>query len=285
MKTEITENTAYFSGDEMNPEIVFECGQAFRFNPRDNGYFGIAHGMPLNVEKAANGFKIWPVTADAVENTWKRYFTIDKDYCTIKKILSSDEIVKEAIPYCCGMRLLMQEPFETLITFIISANNNIKRIKGIVEKICALSGEAVIYEGEKYHAFPTPAALASLSEADLTACGAGYRAPYICETACAVRDGFDLDVIFSMDYEAARKYLMTLKGVGPKVADCILLFAFDKQEAFPRDVWIKRVLKTLYDFEPKNEKELLDFAEKKYSGYGGIAQQYLFHYARVKKLL
>ena len=285
MNIKIKGKKAYFTGETVKPDIVFNCGQAFRFNEKNGVYFGVAYKKPLYVREQDDGFCIYPTCGEDVDAIWKGYFAAEKDYCKIEQTLISDAVVKKALHDCEGMRLLVQEPFETVITFIISANNNIKRIKGIIENLCRLAGEPLSSGGGSCYAFPTPKALSKLTVQQLMACGAGYRAEYIAQTSAAIANGFDLEALRMTGYQEARKELMTLKGIGPKVADCILLFAYDRQEAFPRDVWIKRVLQKLYGFDPKDDSELLKFAVDHFGGYGGIAQQYLFHYARTEKLL
>ena len=175
--------------------------------------------------------------------------------------------------------MLNQQPFELLISAIVSANNNLKRIKSIVEKICAACGEPFLAEGRRFYRFPVPERLAALTEEELLDCGCGYRAPYILASARAVADGFDLEKVGMLPYGQAKAELCRLPGVGPKVADCILLFSLRKTDAFPADVWIKRVMERLYGFTG-NDKQLYAFAREKFGPYAGIAQQYLFYYAR-----
>jgi N-glycosylase/DNA lyase len=171
--------------------------------------------------------------------------------------------------------MLNQEPFETLISFIISANNNIGRIRGIIDRLCRLYGEPFGCVGGARYAFPTPERLAALEADDFFGCGCGYRAPYLRETSRAVADGFDLEGLRELPYEQAKKQLVRLKGVGPKVADCVLLFSLGKTDAFPADVWIKRVMKKLYGFEG-NDKQIYEFARERFGECAGIAQQSCF---------
>ena len=184
----------------------------------------------------------------------------------------------EQICCACGM-----EKFETIIAFIISANNNEKRIRKIVENICEKCGDALKYNDRVFHAFPTPQQLAEMGEEALREIGAGYRAEYIADTAKLIAEGFDIQAIYEMDYHTAKQELCKLKGIGPKVADCILLFAYKKKNAFPLDVWMKRVLEELYGVNVKNYRQAEEFAERTFGGYAGIAQQYLFHYMRSGK--
>lgn len=279
--TEFNGDKLLLKGELIVPEMVFECGQCFRFNPCEDYYTGVAHNRILNVRSVTEGLLLFPVCENDFQSIWRNYFDLDLSYTEIEQQLKKDSIFMDAIPYCRGIRLLNQEPFETLISFIISANNNIKRIKKIIESICKKAGKQL---DELNYAFPTPEALALLNAEDFRICGAGYRAEYLYQTARKIADGFPLYSAYEMEQNEARKFLQTLMGVGPKVADCILLFAFAKKEAFPKDVWIRRVLSTLYGVSPKSDKELAQFAENTFGKYAGIAQQYLFHYARQTKL-
>ena len=172
---------AILAGEFIEPDIVFDCGQCFRFTKREDIWTGVAHGRVLNVQKTEEGLRLIGGAADA-ESIWRGYFDADTSYADILTEISADDTVRSAAADFKGMRLLRQQPFETLISFIISANNNIKRISKIIEAVCALAGEEI---AEGKYAFPAPEALAALSEEQLTACGAGYRAPYIKKTATA----------------------------------------------------------------------------------------------------
>lgn len=271
---------AVLAGEQMEPSLIFNCGQAFRFEQEETGaYRGIAYGKQIWCRKTPNGMELFPVTPEEMEAIWKGYFDLDFCYPPEDARFSSDAVLREAAQCCAGLRILRQEPFETIITFILSANNNIARIRGIVKKLCELAGEPI---APGCFAFPAPQALAGQSEEALRACGAGYRARYVLETARKVAEGYDLERFYGMEYAAARAELCELSGVGPKVADCILLFAYQKREAFPADVWIRRMLEELYGFTPKSDKEILQFASEHFGGYGGLAQQYLFHYMRTR---
>jgi len=156
---------------------------------------------------------------------WRRYFDLDTDYGDIKRKLAVDPIMKNAMEYGYGLRLLQQDPWECLISFIISANNRIPRIKSIIEQLSSRYGQPINYNGYTYYTFPSPDVLAAQTAQDISLCRCGYRAPYIAETARLVADGYaDLEAIAHMDYSDARRCLMKLPGVGPKVADCVLLF-------------------------------------------------------------
>ncbi len=268
---------------EFDPAQIFYNGQCFRFTDIGDGVFrGVAHGRVLDVRAHNGDITLYPCSEDDFESIWRGYFDLGRDYGALFSGCD-DEALQEGICYARGLRVLKQEPFETLISFIISANNNIKRIRGIIERICAMCGAHIDFEGETYYAFPTPGELAALSGEELYALGSGYRAPYIKHTACAIAQGYDLNAIGGLSYKDAKKELMKLKGVGPKVADCVLLFAYAKTDAFPADVWIKRVMQVLYGFEGSHT-DIYEFAKKRFGEHAGIAQQYLFYYARENKL-
>ncbi len=269
---------------EFEPAHIFDNGQCFRFiRQADGAYHGVAHGRFLCVEKNGADVSLSPCSRDEFEGIWNGYFDLGRDYA---KLFAGcgDRALLEGRKYGQGLRVLNQEPFETLISFIISANNNLGRIRGIVDRICKACGEPFEYAGRTYHAFPTPGRLATLDVDGFAGCGCGYRSPYLRETARQVADGFDLEALRSLPYGEAKKQLMRLKGVGPKVADCVLLFSLGKADAFPADVWIKRVMKNLYGFEG-NDRQVYAFAKKKFGKNAGIAQQYLFYYARENKLV
>ena len=274
------EDRAIISGEYIDVKTVFDCGQFFRFFEEDGVFHAIAADKLIYLENNGENLEIYPVKKADIDDFWSDFLRLDMSYSQIEERFSSDEILKKTVPICRGMRILHQGEFETLISFIISANNNIKRIKKIIEAICAAVGEKKIIGEREYFAFPTPDALSELSVEKLTECGAGYRAPYIRDTAKKIAQGFDLKCVYEMDYAQAKKYLCTLMGVGPKVADCILLFAYNKFDAFPVDTWVKKILKKLYSFEPKNNGQAVAFAQERFGQEAGIAQQYLFHYMR-----
>lgn len=262
----------------ISPEKTFNCGQCFRFYSEEEGFCGIAHGRILHVRKTEKGLYLFPVPAED-ESLWADYFDAETDYRAVSEKFSHDPVMREAAAAAEGIRLLNQDPFETIITFIVSANNNIPRIRSIIEKICRACGTELC--GGMY-AFPTPEQLCTLAPGQLRELGAGYRAEYIADTAAFIACGEDLHRYYEMDYKTAKKQLCGLKGIGPKVADCILLFAYKKKEAFPVDVWLKRCLGELYRFDPKNDKESEAFALERYGEYAGIAQQFLFYYMRTR---
>lgn len=259
---------------------TFECGQCFRWNVTSppNGeiqYTGISNGKVCHIK---NGEIICDKND---ENYWKYYFAFDTDYTKINdKLITSDESLKKCIDYGKGIRILRQDLWETIVSFIISANNNIPRIKKIIESICEMFGEKIsdTYSEKTYYSFPTAQRLAQLEPKDLAPLRAGYRDVYILDAAQKVADNtIDLCAVKSMSDEDAKKYLMQIKGIGGKVADCILLFSLGRYSVFPTDVWIKRILRDVYGTD---DNLIPEFVSKKFGNLAGYAQQYLYYYYR-----
>jgi len=209
---------------------------------------------------------------------WEAYFSLDRDYKEMENLLATDPLTAPALECSSGIRILRQDPWEALVSFIISANNNVKRIVGIVERICHAFGERSECEGREYVKFPTPQSLAAASAEQLKECGAGYRSPYLVDTAKRIAEGYDLEALRTMEFDEAKRELLTFKGVGPKVAECIMLFSLDFDQAFPVDVWVKRIAAYLYPGE--EGKKAAHAAAERFGSWAGAAQQYLFHYAR-----
>lgn len=269
---------------DFEPKHIFECGQCFRwYVEKDFSYTIVAFGKTLNVRKVDNNVILSNTNINDFNNIWFSYFDLGKDYMKIKKELSKDLILEDAIKFGHGMRLLNQEPYETVISFIISANNQIPRIKKAIELISIDLGEySGSWNGKDYFSFPKPEKLASLDEDYIKEkYRVGFRADRIRETSRRIRDKeFDLDCIFDLSRDEGKNLLTTLPGVGPKVSDCILLFAFDKEEAFPVDVWVKRVMEYFYLKEDTNVKHIGIHGARIFGRLAGYAQQYLFYYAR-----
>lgn len=255
-----------------------ECltsGQVFRWKPRGEGFFGVALGRAVYAQQQGDTLTLQGVS-EADVDAFIDYFDLRRDYGAVKEMYAADPFLREGMEYAPGMRVLNQPPFETLISFIISANNNVKRIMGIVETLCERYGRPI----DGGYDFPLPKTLAVLSEEELKACGAGYRARYIIGAARAVAAGFDLSKVALMPFEQARQALAKLPGVGLKVADCVALYSMRFAQGFPADVWMRRVLCGVYGYKGKNDKEMRAFVDKKFGALAGLAQQYLFHYAR-----
>lgn len=270
---------------DFHLDHTFDNGQCFRWNKEaDGSYTGVAFGKAANINYVGESLILDNISLEDFHKNWRGYLDLDRDYGAVKRMLSEkDSAMRNAISYGYGMRILQQEKWETLISFILSQNNNIARIKKCVEGLCAAHGSPLgSYRGRMYYAFPTTAALAQLSPEELDTCRLGYRAKYIVETAkqIAADEGRTLESLGRASTEEAYEYLLGLCGVGPKVANCIMLFSMGKQESFPLDVWIKRVMNQVYHIEEGNAKKMQAYAADHFGGYGGIAQQYLFYYTR-----
>ena len=268
--------------EHFNPVHTFLCGQCFRFEQEEDGSFtGVAYGRVINIKTEGTTTRISNCSAEDFTNLWCRFLGFDTDYGAIKKALSGDEHLDRAMDFGSGIRLLNQEPFECLISFVISTQNQIPRIKKIIRKMCGLFGEKISWNGKDYYTFPDCHTLASLTEDDLAPINAGYRSAYILDAAVKVASGeIDLDKICSLPTDEAKAELMKIKGVGPKVADCTMLFSLQKGDAFPVDVWVQRIVRELYLGESASLKQISLFAKEKFGENSGLAQQYLFYYAR-----
>ena len=272
----------------FEPKHIFECGQCFRWNLEDDGsYTGVVKESVLNVKKVQDDIIIKGICKDNIEDVCIKYFDLDKDYEQTKEKLSKiDDNLKLSIKYGEGIRILNQDLWETLISFIISANNNIPRIKGIIERISKKYGKEIKWNNKSYYTFPTPEELSKASIKDLRLLGLGFRDTRVYETTKMVKEKrIDLEKLEEIeDINKLREELLKFPGVGPKVADCIMLFSMRKYEVFPIDVWVKRVMTELYLNDEKNtnlsNKKILEFAENKFGNLAGLAQQYLFYWRR-----
>lgn len=261
--------TITFRVQDYDLDATLGCGQSFRWlRQHDGSWQGIAYGRKLRVRSAGGLFLLDGTNEEEFRALWLRYFDLERDYGALRRAFSQDETLRSAVAFAPGLRLLRQEPWEALCSFILSQNNNIPRIRGIVERLCTLFGEPLEDGG---HAFPTAQRLAALGEDDLAPIRSGFRARYVLDAARRVALGeVDLSAACSMPLNDARAMLMQICGVGPKVADCALLYGCGRVECFPADVWIKRVVASFY---PQG-------LPGQFAPVAGIAQQYLFHYAR-----
>lgn len=268
---------------------TLECGQCFHFVKLDEeDYVLAANGHVLHVSQEDDTVTFYDTEEDEYVNVWKDYFDMDRDYSEIKKkLLEKDDKLKDAIESMWGVRILNQDFFETLISFIISQNKQIPHIKKIVSDISAKFGTYKgTYGGVDMYTFPSLDQLANASEEDFKELKTGFRAPYIMDAIRRNREGqFDKNELKSMDYESCIKELMTIKGVGEKVANCVSLFGLGKKEAFPVDVWIKRIMETMYFGGVDTPKDkIAAFAKEQFGELGGFAQQYLFYYGKSIKM-
>ncbi len=269
---------------DFEPKHIFECGQCFRWNLMNDGsYMGVFKNNLLNVKKEKDKIIFSGICDGNIEEVVKNYFDLETDYSKIKSTLTKvDENMAKSIEYGEGIRILNQDLWEVIISFIISANNNIPRIKKIIERLSITYGNKIV---EDHYAFPTIEQLSKASVEDLRNIGLGFRDKYVYETTKKFVSGeINLDELKNKDTAEARKILESFQGVGPKVADCILLFGMHRFEVFPIDVWVRRVMNDLYiksDEETKVKKEEIEkLAIKKYKNLAGIAQQYLFYWKR-----
>lgn len=245
---------------QLSLKDTLPSGQCFRFSEQ-NGIWTVKAGVGENLRiLKVSQSDLSPITDDPF---WARFFDLGTDYENLKAEFSTlSPLMKRACDYAPGIRILNQDPWEALCSFVVSQNNNIKRIMGIIDRMCSFYGNG---------AFPTAKALASAREDDLRMLGLGFRAPYIVNTARSVCEGeIDLEKLRSMEIEQARAILMKVKGIGPKVADCALLFGLHRLDCFPMDVWMKRVMASCF---PGQDKSI-------FGPCAGVAQQYLFHFAR-----
>lgn len=255
--------------DTLNIALTLDCGQAFRWSENEDGsWHGVAFGRAVNISQNGTEIAITGDVQNGDEALWRSYFDLDRDYGAICEELKADKYLKSAIDEYSGIRILKQDEWEALCSFIISQNNNIPRIKGIVERLCASFGTDL---GNGDFSFPTAETLSKLSVEDLAPLRAGFRAKYIIDAAQKVAGGeVDLAKMRICDMDEARDELIKIKGVGAKVAECTLLYGCGRVEAFPVDVWVRRIMAELY---PDGLPECTD-------GVEGIAQQYLFHWRR-----
>ena len=274
---------------------ILECGQIFRFEKiSDNSYLVNAKQKLIKItqQPEASSIMFHNTTTSEMAEIWSQYFDMDTDYNYITSTLAEkDEWMKKAVAFGKGIRILRQEPWEMLISFIVSQNKSIPHIKACLRNITSKYGTIIDQENKtksesEYYTFPSPEILINVTEEELRECKVGFRAPYIMDACKKVVNGeINLNDLWVMDYEEAKAKLMNIKGVGPKIADCILLFAYSKMQVFPTDVWIKRVIEGIY-FNGKDTKlaEIQVFAKEYFGDLAGYAQQYLFYYARENNL-
>ncbi|AKN32741.1 8-oxoguanine DNA glycosylase [Clostridium carboxidivorans P7] len=284
--------------DVKNFEIthIFDCGQCFRWHRQKNGnYIGVAYGKVIEIEKKENDVIIYNTCKEDFDKIWMDYFDLDRDYSEIKNLLGKDPILSTSVNFGYGIRLLKQEPFEIIVSFITSANNRIPMIKRAIENISSKWGEKLEYKNNTYYTFPTIDKLSSVSLEELESCGVGFRAKYIKDTVSNIYtkgnienkeydEQYDIKWIKSQEAEKCHKELQKFMGIGPKVADCIMLFSMEKYSAFPVDVWVKRAMQHFYLAPDVSLKKIREFGINKFANLAGFAQQYLFYYARENEI-
>jgi len=252
-------------------EQTFFCGQCFRWSKCEDGSFhGIAFGRSLHLSETEDTVILQNTSEEDFQNIWVPYFDLDTNYARIRKMLCDKSLaLTVAASYAKGIHILRQEPWETLCSFIISQNNNIPRTQKIINSLCEAFGEPL---SDGSYAFPSPEIIAALQEDDLAPMRSGFRAKYLIDAACKVNSHeIDLDALYTLPLETARRTLMIIRGVGPKVAECVLLYGFHRMEAFPVDVWMARAMVRLFPGESPDS----------FGDYAGLAQQYIYHYSRM----
>ena len=257
---------------------LVDSAQCFHWRPLERGYAAVIGGAPVALMREEDGLH---AEGGADLAALRRYLDLDRDYAEIAREYAHIPQARRAVELYPGMRVLNQPPWEALIAFILSANNNVARIRKLVEALCRELGPACELRGTVLYGFPTPEALAGCGEARMRALGVGYRAPYLIQTARRVLEGFPLDALGQMDYEAAHRALTTLPGVGDKVADCVLLFGCGQSSAFPVDVWVERLLKSWFGVSCASRKQMMSVARTQLGAHAGLLQQFLFHAARM----
>ncbi len=286
MKVSCENNIVTVDGvNDFTLSQILECGQCFHFDKLDEEvYEVVAFGRAVKMEQTDKVLRIYGSSMEDYEGIWKLYLDMDNDYRLIKQsVIKADGALKTAVDEKSGIHILNQDFFETLISFIVSQNKSIPQIKQCVKNISHRFGDEVIgYNGEAFYVFPDVQRLHDATEEELRECKVGFRAPYIKNATEAVYSGaVTKEKLDELDIAQARELLMTIKGVGEKVANCVLLFGLGRREAFPVDVWMKRIMEQMYfDGKDTKKQDIEAFAVNKFGDLGGYAQQYLFDYAR-----
>ena len=281
---------------DFNIKQVLECGQCFRWERiTDTNYIIIAYRRVIEVVQDGNTITILNTNLNDFNEIWKSYFDLDTDYGKVKEELSKDELLRKSVEFGYGIRILNQDPFEMLISFIISARNSIPSIMKTIKKISEKWGDTIEYKNNLYYAFPTPKQLKEASLEEIKETGASFRSKYIIDTIQKVNlaieaeesdnltdelKQYDLEYIKSLPVDECHKALQNFMGVGAKVADCIMLFSMGNHSAFPVDVWIKRAMIHFYLAPDVSLPKIRIFGREKFGELAGLAQQYLFYYAR-----
>lgn len=271
VETRVLNNGVFVkTSDGVNLDITLDCGQAFRWVKNENGNWrGAVRGIETEIEETDGGLLFHSITENEFYGVFYDYFDFGRDYTAILKSFESDSLLKKTAKHYGVIRILNQEPWEALCSFIISSCNNIPRIKSIIEKLCVNFGEKI----NNMYSFPSAEKIASLDISALDVLRAGYRNEFIMDASRAVAEGrIDFEKIKTLDMDSARNELMTIKGVGKKVADCAMLYGLGFIDSFPVDRHIKRIEKQFY---PDGLPECVN-------GYSGIAQQYMFHFQRTE---
>ncbi len=266
----------------FNLKNTFENGQCFRFYRDGTGYSGVALSKFIHLEENDGIISVSGVEKEEFERNFTDYFDLNRDYRVITESFPKEENLIKAVEYGRGMKILRQEPWEATVSFVISQNNNITRIKNTVKKLAEKYGSDI---GNGNFAFPSAEELKDVKAEDYALLGCGYRSEYLENTVKSYLDGkMDFGYLSTCGYFTAKENLLKFKGIGPKVADCIALFGLHYTEAYPVDTWVKKVSETLFLKHSASKKEIEEFARSAFGEYAGFAQQYLFYYARENKI-
>lgn len=269
--------------NNFNLDSTVTCGQIFRYYKlEDNSYDIILKDRVINVYKKDNYIIASSNNEDDLEIVVKNYFDLDNDYENINKyLLEKDSLLKDAIMFSCGLMMIRQDPFETLIEYIISANNGVPNITSALNNIAKKYGKKVLFNKKEYYLFPSYKDLKDVTKEDFRECKVGFRDKYLESIVYKLNNNIiNLDDFNKLDSNEAMDKLMKNNGIGPKVASCILLFAYQRYDVFPVDTWVKKIMESNYNII--GEKNIREFASKTYGKYSALAVQYLFNYSRNK---
>lgn len=281
---------------DFNIKQILECGQCFRWERiSDTNYIVVAYRRVIEIVQEGDNVTIYNTNIKEFNEIWKNYFDLDTDYSLLKDELAKDEILRKSVEFGYGIRILNQDPFEMLISFIVSARNSIPAIMKTIKKMSEKWGDELSYKGNTYHAFPTPEQFKDATLDEIKETGASFRSKYIFDTISKVNAAleaksngiltdelkiFDLEYIKALPTDECHIALQNFMGVGAKVADCIMLFSMEKKSAFPVDVWVKRAMIHFYVAPDVSLNKIRVFGRDKFGELSGLAQQYLFYYAR-----
>ena len=264
---------------------TLECGQAFRWRFKNGAYYGFLGSCAVRVTTDDSRLTVETVDPRLTSDDVTRYFALDVGLAPILASIDVDAQIHEAISRHRGLRILRQDPWECLASFICSSYNNVKRIQGMIDRLSQAYGTPAAFNGFRGCSFPSPIAIASASERRLRELGLGFRAPYLKATARLIADGkLPLETLKRTDYLRTKSALLACDGVGDKVADCVALFGLEKYEAFPVDLWIERAMRYYFRRQKPTLKRVHDFAHRHFGRYAGYAQQYLYHYVRTYRI-
>lgn len=281
----------------FNLDYTLSCGQTFRWEKPGNSWIGVVCGIALKIQQTESDLEFAVSSMHADADFLSSYFRLDDDLLNVYSKVAKDQYVREAIKRFRGLRLIRQEPWECLISFVCATFKNIPAIKQMVFNVCRQFGDTVEFQGETFYTFPKPHVLAKASLEELRSCRLGFRAKRVLNAAKLVDSGkLDLEYLKTQPYEVAKKELMKLPGVGHKVADCVLLFSLDKLEAFPIDIWMKRIILEHYSrhfkqefvakigtkssLTPSEYQTIYTFGRQYFGDHAGYAQEYLYHHKR-----